>query len=166
MAFQVPSLWKPNALDDQVTHPLGQPLIIFAQILAQQNLANVSRSNYVYLVLCPPISIVPCSLPLPLSLAPSLWNSLYNHRLDCFESFSPLIPIFLKDAYNADQEKEKKKKIDGVYFKHHIIRHYFYMNHICPFTHYILILGWVTYQITLLPRRILFAYWVCADHRH
>lgn len=32
-------------------HPRGQPLIIFTQILALQNLANVSRSNYIYLVL-------------------------------------------------------------------------------------------------------------------
>lgn len=29
-------------------HTLGQPLIIIALILALQNLANVSRSNYIY----------------------------------------------------------------------------------------------------------------------
>lgn len=40
-------------------HPLGQPLIIFAQILALQNLANVSRSNYIYLVLGQPITSLP-----------------------------------------------------------------------------------------------------------
>lgn len=40
-------------------HPLGQPLIIFAHILALQNLANVSRSNYIYLVLGQPITSLP-----------------------------------------------------------------------------------------------------------
>lgn len=56
MAFGVQLLWKLEALGDQVAHPHGQPLIIFTPILAQQNLANVSSSNYVYLVFSPPPS--------------------------------------------------------------------------------------------------------------
>lgn len=116
-----------EALDGQVAHSLGQPLIIFAQILALQNLANVSRSNYVYLVFFPPVPSLPFSLPLPLS------HSLYNHRADRLES--PLFVRFLlEDAYHTEEENRE-------YSKCRIIRCSFYTNHIHPFTHYSFILS-------------------------
>lgn len=45
MAFALTSLWKPKAQNDLQCPPTR----IIAQMLALQNLANVSRSNYIYL---------------------------------------------------------------------------------------------------------------------
>lgn len=75
-------------------HPLGQPLIIFAQILALQNLANVSRSNYIYLELGHQSPPSPCSLTLALLILSQ-----------SSEFISPLfISLSIRGMHNADEE--------------------------------------------------------------